>query len=71
MSLFKVVPQPVYMNTAALAQAAKAREAAEAEGLDLKTPTAEDLGCLGSDAPDDHSNYNGRLCRGWLILVVA
>ena len=47
---FLVVPQPVYMNMAdAMANARNAHADAE-EGMDLKTPTAEDQTGLGSDS---------------------
>jgi len=62
-----VVPQPVYMNMSDMAAMAE-RRAAEAaamaaeDGLDQKTPTAEDLGCLGGDVAsgghDPHAIYN-------------
>ena len=47
---FLVVPQPVYMNMAdAMANVRNAQSEAD-EGMDLKTPTAEDQTGLGSDS---------------------
>ena len=62
-----MVPQPVYMNMADMAAMSSARAAAEAEdGLDLKTPTAEDLGGVAADggyeSPQILDHNGGCLC---------
>jgi len=62
-----VVPQPVYMNMADMNSMAEARAANKTagsnpdDGIDLKTPTAEDLGGVGAEANEMADGYcNGK-----------
>ena len=67
LSLFitiSVVPQPVYMNMSDLATMANARAAERQDqvedGLDLKTPTQEDLDGLPSGSDGSSSGYGSQ-----------
>merc|ERR1719507_42779 len=59
-----VVPQPVYMNMSDLASMAGARAAERQDqaedGLDLKTPTQEDLDGLPSGSDGSSSGYGSQ-----------
>ena len=51
------MPQPVYMNMSDMALMAAAREAEE--GLELKTPTADDFAPDPTSMINQQSNCNG------------
>ena len=59
-----VVPQPVYMNMSDLANMAATRAAERQDqcedGLDLKTPTQEDLDGLPSSSDGSSSGYGSQ-----------
>ena len=64
MYVISVVPQPVYMNMSDLdrmrQQKLEQQQSMEEDGLDLKTPTQEDLDNLPSSSDGSSSGYGSQ-----------